>query len=72
MTHWHPLGLTRAPFTQTESNESFDASLRSQNPAWGYRDVSEMEEAGLAVGMQLARTEPMPANNFVLVFTPRK
>ena len=51
------------------SNESFDASLRERDPAWGIRDldavVAEAEQAGLALREKVA----MPANNFTLLFS---
>ncbi|MFO7181569.1 MAG: DUF938 domain-containing protein [Pseudomonadota bacterium] len=53
----------------SESNERFDASLRSRNPDWGVRDVDDLEtfarEHGLVLGDRIA----MPANNFTLVWT---
>jgi hypothetical protein len=51
-----------------ESNASFDASLRAQHPGWGVRDTGDLAALAAANGLALARIEPMPANNFVLVF----
>ena len=50
------------------SNLAFDQSLRGRNPAWGLRDLAEVER--LAAGHGLTRTEriAMPANNLVVVF----
>lgn len=48
------------------SNEEFDRSLRSRDPAWGVRDVRDLEAA--ATGFRLARVVAMPANNHSLVF----
>jgi SAM-dependent methyltransferase len=50
------------------SNAAFDASLRARNPAWGVRDVRDLEAAAAAVGLALAETVALPANNHVLVF----
>ena len=49
------------------SNLAFDQSLRGRNPAWGLRDLAEVER--LAAGHGLTRTEriAMPANNLVVV-----
>lgn len=50
------------------SNEAFDASLRARDPAWGVRDVDDLDR--LAQQHQLSRSETLalPANNHVLVF----
>lgn len=50
------------------SNESFDASLRAENPEWGVRDVDDLSPLGNDAGLTLAETVPMPSNNLVLVF----
>jgi SAM-dependent methyltransferase len=50
------------------SNESFDASLRAENPEWGVRDVDDLSALGNDAGLTLAETVPMPSNNLVLVF----
>jgi hypothetical protein len=48
------------------SNEDFDRSLRSRNPAWGVRDVADLRTA--AAGFTLVEAIAMPANNHSLVF----
>ena len=48
------------------SNEDFDRSLRSRNPAWGVRDVADLRTA--ATGFTLVEAIAMPANNHSLVF----
>lgn len=50
------------------SNEAFDRSLKSRNPEWGVRDIDDVTKLAEAGGLKLARTVPMPANNFTLVF----
>lgn len=50
------------------TNEAFDADLRAHDPAWGLRDVEEVEKVGNGAGFALSETVAMPANNFSLVF----
>ena len=62
-----PFAVDGAP--ATPSDAAFDASLRAQNPAWGYRDLrAEVIPAAAAAGLSWVETVPMPANNFTLVF----
>jgi SAM-dependent methyltransferase len=49
------------------SNAAFDASLRSQNPEWGVRDMADIAAAAAQHGLRIADIAPMPANNFTLV-----
>jgi SAM-dependent methyltransferase len=51
-----------------ESNEAFDVSLRSRNPAWGLRHVEDVSAAAAERGLLLERIVAMPANNLSLVF----
>jgi SAM-dependent methyltransferase len=51
------------------SNAAFDASLRAENPEWGVRDVSDLNELAKSAGLTEAEISPMPANNLVLAFT---
>jgi SAM-dependent methyltransferase len=74
----HPGGLlfVYGPFKQdgqhiAPSNEAFDASLRARNPAWGVRDIAEIQAVAHEHGLLLAEIEPMPANNMLLVFERR-
>lgn len=50
------------------SNAAFDATLRSENPDWGVRDVSDLSALAQAAGLTLINLMPMPANNLVLAF----
>eukprot|EP01064_Diplonema_japonicum_P002648 TRINITY_DN11698_c0_g1_i1.p1 TRINITY_DN11698_c0_g1~~TRINITY_DN11698_c0_g1_i1.p1 ORF type:complete len:220 (+),score=43.21 TRINITY_DN11698_c0_g1_i1:55-660(+) len=52
----------------TQSNADFDTSLRSQDPSWGYRDISELEKVAATCGLSLKERHVMPANNFLLRF----
>jgi cyclopropane fatty-acyl-phospholipid synthase-like methyltransferase len=50
------------------SNEAFDRRLRSENPAWGVRDVDDLDGLAASRGFHRVRTEALPANNHVLVY----
>jgi SAM-dependent methyltransferase len=50
------------------SNEAFDESLRSRNPAWGVRDTVDLKNLGRANGLCFIELIEMPSNNAVLVF----
>lgn len=51
------------------SNADFDAGLRGGNPEWGVRDIDDLRALADRTGLRLAEAVPMPANNFMLVFT---
>ena len=50
------------------SNAAFDDSLRARNPDWGVRDLEAVAALAEAHGFGPPAVEPMPANNFSLVF----
>jgi SAM-dependent methyltransferase len=50
------------------SNAAFDASLRSNDPEWGVRDIADAGQLAESAGLHLAEIADMPANNFMLVF----
>lgn len=51
----------------SDSNRSFDESLRRRDPAWGVRDTDAVADVAKASGLTVARIVPMPANNTALV-----
>ena len=53
------------------SNAAFDASLRERHPAWGLRDLGQVEELAARHGMGLEERVEMPSNNLSLVFRRR-
>lgn len=53
------------------SNESFDAWLKARDPAFGVRDLADVEGAAAAQGFRLHEIVEMPANNLSLVFVKR-
>ena len=50
------------------SNAAFDASLRTENPDWGVRDIRDLRALAQTAGLTLDEIVPMPANNLVLAF----
>jgi SAM-dependent methyltransferase len=51
------------------SNAAFEERLRSQNPAWGVRDLEAVTNEASGNGLSLREIVTMPANNLTLVFT---
>jgi SAM-dependent methyltransferase len=49
-------------------NATFDASLRTENPEWGVRDVADLNAVAEQTGLTPAHVVEMPANNLVLAF----
>jgi hypothetical protein len=52
----------------TESNASFDRSLRERDPASGIRDIEAVNRLAEAQGMMLMADHSMPANNRLLLW----
>jgi len=68
--------VTYGPYAQDgvlapESNQQFDLNLRSRDPTWGIRDITELKEVGAAQGLNLDQVIEMPANNKSLVFVKK-
>jgi SAM-dependent methyltransferase len=51
-----------------QSNEEFDAWLRTQNALWGVRDLADVADLATRHGFTLTETVPMPANNLSVIF----
>ncbi len=62
-----PFTDERGRFT-SDSNESFDKSLRARNPQWGYRSLALLDELCRDAGLHLESRLDMPANNFMSVW----
>lgn len=61
------------PYRQTDvvtadSNEAFDADLKSRNPAWGLRQLDDVAALAREAGFSGPEVTPMPANNLSVVF----
>jgi SAM-dependent methyltransferase len=50
------------------SNELFDRQLRTQDPAWGLRDLEAVVEEARLASFQLVDVVDMPVNNLGVVF----
>ena len=50
------------------SNLTFDEYLKSRDPAWGLRDLTQVTALAAAHGFSLAERIEMPANNLMVVF----
>ncbi|MBP7531932.1 MAG: DUF938 domain-containing protein [Ottowia sp.] len=73
--HLAPDGLlvVYGPFIEDDvptapSNLTFDADLRRRHPAWGLRQLDEVQRTAQAAGLQLTQRHALPANNLLLVF----
>jgi SAM-dependent methyltransferase len=58
----------RAGVPTAPSNEAFDSSLEARDPAWGLRDLADVEAEGEGGGLRLETVIEMPANNLLVVF----
>jgi len=52
----------------SESNAEFDASLRSRDPSFGVRELSEVSAVAESHGFTLEKEVTMPANNLTLLW----
>ncbi len=54
------------------SNDAFDVSLKSRNPAWGLRLLEDVVVLAAQHGLRLIDRVEMPANNLSVVFERRE
>ncbi|MEE4244185.1 MAG: DUF938 domain-containing protein [Kangiellaceae bacterium] len=52
----------------SESNQTFDQSLQSQNPAMGLKEFADIEELARAAELVFVEKHDLPANNHLLVW----
>ncbi len=67
--------ITYGPYLEesvatSAGNLGFDEALRSENPAWGLRQLEAVQVEARKAGLQLAQRFSLPANNLLLVWTP--
>jgi SAM-dependent methyltransferase len=53
------------------SNLAFDESLKSRDPAWGLRDLADVQALAAKSGLAFVERIAMPANNLIVVFEKR-
>lgn len=63
--------LKRGGAHTAPSNAAFDESLKSQNSAWGVRDLEDVAALAQGAGFDAPEIVPMAANNLSLVFRAR-
>lgn len=65
--------ITYGPYLEDDvatapSNLAFDESLKARNPAWGLRNLADVDELAAASGFARTARYAMPANNLMLVY----
>ena len=58
----------RNDVTTSQSNLAFDASLKQRDPAWGLRDVADLDALAERCGFERTALIEMPANNLSLLY----
>ena len=53
------------------SNLAFDQSLKARNPAWGLRNIADVDRVAAEHGFARSNRYAMPANNLTLVYRKR-
>ncbi len=74
--HLAPNGvlITYGPYLErgvptSAGNLDFDADLRQRDPAWGIRQLADVQQLAALAGLVLRERVAMPANNLLLVFS---
>lgn len=60
--------FTRDDVMTSASNLAFDDSLKQRDPAWGLRDLADMDKLAAQTGFGRTALIEMPANNLSLVY----
>ena len=65
--------ITYGPYLEngvptSPGNLEFDHSLKGRNPAWGIRQLKDVEAEAATAGLKLHTRHAMPANNLLLVW----
>ncbi|MBI1250524.1 MAG: DUF938 domain-containing protein [Alphaproteobacteria bacterium] len=50
------------------SNAAFDESLKARNPAWGVRDIADLDALAAKAGLKRDKLLARPANNHVVTY----
>ena len=53
------------------SNAAFDLSLRGRDPAWGVRDVADLDQVAARIGLIRLSIQALPANNHLILYGAR-
>ena len=66
--------ITYGPYLEDDvptstGNLEFDHSLKARNPAWGIRQLKDVEAEAAVAGLKLHARHAMPANNLLLAWT---
>ena len=56
----------------SDGDRAFDTSLRTQDPAIGYKSVEAVSDGAIAAGFSPVASDTMPANNLLLTFATRE
>ncbi|KAK9759262.1 Protein of unknown function (DUF938) [Popillia japonica] len=66
MITYHPLAFNGV--IEPQSNRDFDLELKSKNPEWGIRDLSDLKKIGEVNGIEFQQLYDLPANNKCVIW----